>query len=227
MNDSQKSPLYLLDGYSLIYRSYFAFINRPLLNSKGFNTSAIFGFFRSIAALFESRNPEYFCVVLDSVTPTFRHEMYPEYKANREKAPDDLHAQVPVIQEVLKAMNIRSVRMNGYEADDIIAVLAKMCEAEGRECYIITGDKDLLQLVGNGVKMMKPDKGEYQILDTPAVKEVWGVEPCQIIEYLALTGDSADNVPGVKGIGPKTAVKLLNEFETLDNIYANLESFSA
>lgn len=223
---SSKKALYLLDGYSLIYRSYFAFINRPLLNSKGFNTSAIFGFFRSIAALMENQKPELFGVVLDSTTPTFRHEMYPEYKANREKAPDDLHAQVPVIQEVLKAMNIKSVRMDGYEADDIIAHFANKCREEGRECYIITGDKDLLQLVGGGVKMMKPDKGDYQFLDAPDVEEVWGVKPDQIIDYLALTGDSADNVPGVKGIGPKTAVKLLSDYKDLDGIYANLEELS-
>ncbi|MDC7227946.1 MAG: DNA polymerase I [Spirochaetales bacterium] len=223
----EKKALYLLDGYSLIYRSYFAFINRPLLNSEGFNTSAVFGFFRSIAALFENHKPEFFGVVLDSTTPTFRHERYPEYKANREKAPDDLHAQVPVIKEVLKAMNIKSVRMDGYEADDIIAYFAKKCVEEGRECYIITGDKDLLQLVGSGVKIMKPDKGDYQILDEPDVADVWGVRPDQIIDYLALTGDSADNVPGVKGIGPKTAVKLLSEFDTLEGVYDRLDSHSA
>ena len=224
---NNKKALYLLDGYSLIYRSYFAFINRPLLNSKGFNTSAVFGFFRSVAALFETHKPELFGVVLDSTTPTFRHEMYPEYKANREKAPDDLHAQVPVIQEILKAMNIKSVRMDGYEADDIIAYFAKKCAEERRECFIITGDKDLLQLVGSGVKMMKPDKGDYQVLDTDDVEEVWGVKPGQIIDYLALTGDSADNVPGVKGIGPKTAVKLLSDYENLEGIYENLDSLSA
>ena len=224
---NDKKPLYLLDGYSLIYRSYFAFINRPLLNSSGFNTSAVFGFFRSVAALFETHKPEYFGVVLDSTTPTFRHEMYPEYKANREKAPDDLHAQVPVIQEILKAMKIKSVKMDGYEADDIIAYFAKKCVDEGRECYIITGDKDLLQLVGNGVKFMKPDKGDYQILDEPDVAEVWGVRPDQIIDYLALTGDSADNVPGVRGIGPKTAVKLLADFDSLEGVYDNIEKHSA
>ena len=226
MSDDKK-PLYLLDGYSLIYRSYFAFINRPLLNSEGFNTSAVFGFFRSLAALFEIQKPEYFGVVLDSTVPTFRHEMYPEYKANREKAPDDLHAQVPVIQEILKAMKIKSVRMDGYEADDIIAYFAKRCADEGRECYIITGDKDLLQLVGKGVKIMKPDKGDYQILDESNVEEVWGVRPDQIIDYLALTGDSADNVPGVRGIGPKTAVKLLVDFDTLEGVYENMDKHSA
>lgn len=224
---NDKDALYLLDGYALIYRSYFAFINRPLLNSSGFNTSAVFGFFRSLAALFETYDPKLFGVILDSTVPTFRHEMYPEYKANREKAPDDLHAQVPVIQEVLKAMNIKSVRMDGYEADDIMAYFARKCKEEGRPCYIITGDKDLLQLVGDGVKVMKPDKGEYMILDEPDVTDVWGVRPDQIIDYLALCGDSADNIPGVKGIGPKTAVKLLADYDTLDGIYENLDNLAA
>ncbi|HAK44727.1 MAG TPA: DNA polymerase I, partial [Spirochaeta sp.] len=223
----EKKALYLLDGYSLIYRSYFAFINRPLLNSSGFNTSAVFGFFRSLAALFENQKPELFGVVMDSPVPTFRHDMYPEYKANREKAPDDLHAQVPVIQEILKAMKIKSVRMDGYEADDIIAYFAQKCKEEGRECFIITGDKDLLQLVGDGVKIMKPDKGEYIILDEPDVADVWGVKPDQIIDYLALTGDSADNVPGVKGIGPKTAVKLLADFNSLEGVYESMGEHSA
>jgi DNA polymerase-1 len=222
-----KDALYLLDGYSLIYRSYFAFINRPLLNSSGFNTSAVFGFFRSLTSMFETYNPKLFGVILDSSVPTFRHEMYPEYKANREKAPDDLHAQVPVIQEVLKAMNIKSVRMDGYEADDIMAYFARKCAEEGRPCYIITGDKDLLQLVGNGIKIMRPDKGDYQILDESDVAEVWGVRPDQIIDYLALCGDSADNIPGVKGVGPKTAVKLLADYGTLDGIYENIGSLSA
>ncbi|MBI9108472.1 MAG: DNA polymerase I [Spirochaetales bacterium] len=224
---NDKDALYLLDGYSLIYRSYFAFINRPLLNSSGFNTSAVFGFFRSIAALFEKYEPKLFGVILDSSVPTFRHDMYPEYKANREKAPEDLHSQIPVIQEVLKAMNIKSVRMDGYEADDIIAYFARKCVEEDRPCYIITGDKDLLQLVGKGVKIMKPDKGDYQVLDEGDVADVWGVRPDQIIDYLALTGDASDNIPGVKGIGPKTAVSLLADFETLDDIYENVGKLSA
>ena len=223
---NEKDALYLLDGYSLIYRSYFAFVNRPLLNSSGFNTSAVFGFFRSMAALFETYDPRFFGVILDSTTPTFRHEIYSDYKANREKAPEDLHAQVPVIQEILDAMNIKSIRMDGYEADDILAYFARQCIAEDRPCYIITGDKDLLQLVGGGTKIMKPDKGDYQILDVPDVSEIWGVRPDQIIDYLALTGDSADNVPGVKGIGPKTAVKLLEEYENLEGVYQNIDKLT-
>jgi len=224
---SDKDALYLLDGYSLIYRSYFAFINRPLLNSSGFNTSAVFGFFRSMSSLFEVYNPKLFGVILDSPTPTFRHEMYSEYKANREKAPEDLHAQVPVIQEILDAMNIKSVREDGFEADDIIAYFAKKCAEEGRPCYIITGDKDLLQLVNDEIKIMRPDKGDYQVLGKSDVADVWGVRPEQILDYLALTGDSADNIPGVKGVGPKTAVKLLADYETLDGIYENVGKLSA
>ena len=226
MNDNSKT-LYLLDGYSLIYRSYFAFINRPLLNSRGFNTSAVFGFFRTLTALFERYNPELFAVVLDSVTPTFRHQMYPEYKANREKAPDDLHAQVPVISEVLDALKIKTVRVDGYEADDIMAYFAVKCTGEKRPCCIITGDKDLLQLVNPYVSIMRPEKGDYQLMSEDSVEEVWGVKPEQIIDYLALTGDSADNVPGVRGIGPKTAVKLLGDYGSLEGIYEALDQIAA
>ena len=199
----RKSPLYLLDGYSLIYRSYFAFINRPLINSRGENTSVVFGFFRALLAFFDRYNPERFAVVLDSPVPTFRHERYPDYKANREKAPEDLHAQVPVVLGILKAMGIPTLRLDRFEADDIIAEAARRCRAEERECRILTGDKDLLQLVGDYVRVLRPEKDGYRELGVEDVKENWGVAPHQIVDYLALVGDSSDNVPGVRGIGPK------------------------
>jgi DNA polymerase-1 len=144
-------PLYLVDGYSLIYRAYFAFIRRPLTNSRGQNTSAVFGFFSSLFQLLKLRDPSFLAVVMDSHTPTFRHEKYPQYKANREKAPQDLHDQVPVIEEILGALGISCLRRDGFEADDLIATLAAQSREEGRECYILSGDKDLLQLVGGGV----------------------------------------------------------------------------
>jgi len=226
-SDSQKPALYLLDGYSLIYRTYFAFIKNPLINSQGRNTSVVFGFFRTLFSFFDRYNPRNFAVVLDSPVPTFRHERYPEYKANREKAPDDLHAQVPVVMELLKAMRIPALRIDRYEADDIMAEAVRRCRAEGRECYILTGDKDLLQLVDGQVKILRPEKDGYQELGPESVKEVWGVEPHQIIDYLALTGDSSDNIPGVAGIGPKTAVTLLEKYADLDGIYAHLEELTA
>jgi DNA polymerase-1 len=219
------SPLYLVDGYSLIYRAYFAFIRRPLTNSRGQNTSAVFGFFSSLFQLLKLREPSFLAVVMDSRTPTFRHEKYPEYKANREKAPRDLHDQVPVIEQILGALGIRCIRRDGFEADDLIATLAARSREEGRECYILSGDKDLLQLVGGGVYVIHPPKGaeDFGVLDREGVYAARSVYPEQIVDYLALTGDQSDNVPGVAGIGDKTAVKLLSEYRDLERLYAGLE----
>ncbi|MBN1647083.1 MAG: DNA polymerase I [Spirochaetales bacterium] len=222
-----KAPIYLLDGYSLIYRSYFAFMRSPLINKAGKNVSAIFGFFNTLIGFFDTWNPERFAVILDSAGPTFRHKQYPEYKANREKAPDDLHAQVPDIERILELMHIPSIAVSGFEADDIIATIARQCCAEKRKCYILTGDKDLMQLVNDYVHILKPDKGTYEEIDAAGVEEKWGVPPGKILELLALMGDTADNIPGVKGIGPKTAVKLLLEYETLENIFTHTDECSA
>jgi DNA polymerase-1 len=219
--------LYVLDGYSLIYRSYFAFIRNPLRDSKGNNTSAIFGFFRSLFTILSERNPDYFVIAQDSMTPTFRHEKYPDYKITREKTPPDLHAQIEPIEEILELLAIPMIRVNGYEADDIIAALAARCRKAKQHCYIISGDKDLLQLAGDGVQILKPDKSGFSELGREEVHEGWGVYPEQIRDYLALVGDSSDNVPGVKGIGAKTAVKLLEEYESLDGVYEHLESISS
>ncbi len=218
--------LYLLDGYSVIYRSYFALIRSPLRNPQGQNASAVFGFFRTVFSIFQEYQPHYFAVALDSHGPTFRHEQYPLYKANREKAPDDLHQQVPVIEEILERMAIPAIRVNGFEADDIMATLARRCADEGRPCRVITGDKDMLQLVGRGVTVLKPGKGRLETMDHAAVETEWGVAPDQILDYLSLTGDSADNVPGVKGIGAKTAAELLQKYRTLEGIYENLDGVS-
>ncbi len=224
MNDE---PLFILDGYSLIYRSYFAFIKKPLTNKRGENTSALFGFFRTFFSLFNTYKPSFFAVAMDSLTPTFRHEQYPEYKATRDKTPEELHNQVPLIEEILEALGVPILRVNGYEADDIMATLAQQCREIKRPCFIISGDKDLLQLVQGDVKMLHTEKGEYFEVDREAVHEKWGIYPEQVLDYLALTGDSADNIPGVKGIGPKTAVSLLEKYETLDNIYTHLDELPA
>ena len=215
---------FILDGYSLIYKSYFAFIRNPMMNPKGENSSAIFGFFRTLFSLFDRYNPEYFLVTLDSLTPTFRHEMYPEYKATRDKTPEDLHAQIPRIEAVLKALGIKALRVNGYEADDIIATYAKKCQNEDFQCRIITGDKDLLQLVSDNIKVIRYSKDDYNEMDRDGVYKEWGVWPEQILDYLALCGDSADNIPGVKGIGPKGAVALLQAYGNIDSIYENIEN---
>ena len=222
----KKDALYLVDGYSIIYRSYFAFINRPLTDPQGRNVSALFGFFRTLLSLMDSYNPNYFAVVMDSRVPTFRHEMYDEYKANREKAPEDLHAQVPYIEEILQAMGIKILQEDGIEADDLIATLARTCSETDRNCYIVSGDKDLLQLVDERVSMLRPDKGQYRNIGPTEVTSEYGINAEQIVDYLALIGDSADNIPGVKGIGPKTAVKLLQKYTTLDGIYEHVDECS-
>ena len=218
-----KKPFYILDGYSLIYKSYFAFIRNPLFNHDGENTSAVFGFFRSLFSFMNEYQPDYFAVALDSLVPTFRHEQYEEYKATRDKTPDDLHAQIPRIEKILETLSIKTVRVNRYEADDVIAAYAGKCTEENRPCYILTGDKDLMQLVDDNVKILKSDKAGYVEIDHDGVIENYGVRPDQIIDYLALTGDSADNIPGIKGIGPKTAAGLLAEYDTIEGIYDNID----
>lgn len=228
-----KAPLYLIDAYGLIYRSYFAFISRPLRNAKGENVSAVFGFMRSLVALIDQGAPDanggvskpaLLAAVFDSVGPTFRHEQYPEYKATRQKTSEELHAQVPVIEAALKALGIPMLRAEGLEADDLIATLADRCKADGRDCYILSADKDLLQLVGDGTYALRPGKAGaiYEFVGPREVKTEWGVEPKAVLEVLSLTGDSSDNVPGVPGIGDKTATKLVARYGTLDAIYENI-----
>ena len=217
--------LILVDGYSVIYRGYFAFLNRPLLNPQGRNSSSVFVFFRTMLQIIRERSPGYLVVAMDSRVPTFRHERYVEYKANREKAPEDLHAQVPVIEEILAALGIASVRADRYEADDIIATLAERCRESRRPCWILSGDKDILQLIGGNVRLLSQERGASDLTEYSREKvfESKGVYPEQIVDFLALTGDSSDNVPGVKGIGEKTAQKLLSQFGDLASIYARID----
>lgn len=219
-----KQKLLLLDGFSLIYRSYWAFINNPVRNSEGQNVSAVFGFFSTLISLIEKHKPDSFAVLMDSPAPTFRHDMYPEYKANREKTPDDLHDQVPVIREFLDTLGISVFAREGYEADDLMACAANAGSKKGYACYIVSADKDLMQTVTDDIHMLRPEKGEYIDIGPELVFEKMGVRPDQIVDYLSLIGDSSDNIPGVKGIGPKTAVTLLGKYETLDGIYKNIDS---
>lgn len=218
-------PLFLLDAYGSIYRSYFAFISKPLRNPQGQNVSAAFGFFRGIFQLWDQYRPQYFAAVFDSPGPTFRHGMYPEYKATRQKAPEDLHTQIPLVMEVLELLGIPSIAAEGYEADDLIATLAERCRSEGRQCYVVSADKDLLQLVDGPVRALRPDRDQgYRLIGPAEVQEEWGIPPALILDYLSLTGDSSDNIPGVPGVGDKTALKLLSEFGSFDAIWANLET---
>jgi DNA polymerase-1 len=227
--NSAKIPLYLIDSYALIYRSYFAFLTRPLRNGKDENISALFGFAKLIVTLLNGEavgRDIRLAAVFDSSCPTFRHKKYPLYKATREKAPQDLHAQVPKVEAFLNALGIAVLRADGFEADDIIATLAVRCRNEGRECYIISSDKDLLQLVGGGVFELRQTKSNtrqiFEKIGPEEVKSEWGVSPEKILDLLSLAGDVSDNIPGVKGIGEKTAVKLLLRYGSLDKIYENI-----
>ncbi len=220
-----KNTITLLDGYALIYRSYFAFIKNPLINKQGQNVSVVYGFFNTLSYFLAQKKR--FAVVFDSKTPTFRHELYSEYKANREKAPDDLRSQIPLVEKILNLLEVPILQQDGVEADDIIATIARRSSEQQIYCEIITGDKDLLQLVDDYVSVIKPDKGEYITLTEKEVVEKWGVKPNQILDFLSIIGDKADNVPGIMGIGEKGALKMLLEFSTLDSIYENIPSFTA
>ena len=225
-NEKSDDTIYILDSYGLIYRCYFAFISRPLTNSKGQNISALFGFFRNLHYIFNHYKPSYLVAAMDSKTKTFRHEMYPEYKATRDKTPEDLHAQIPWICDILQALGVPVLQCDGYEADDIVATVAKKCEAMGRKCRILSGDKDLMQLVCDTTQILKPEAGSstWKVTGAEGVKAEWGVYPDKLLDLLSLCGDKADNVPGVKGIGDKTASKLLCDFGSLDGIYENIDN---
>lgn len=217
--------LYLVDGHALAYRAHYAFASSPLTNSKGEETSAVYGFVNSILTLIDRHQPTHIVVAFDAAGKNFRHDMFDAYKANRKAMPDSLQAQLPVIHAVLDAMGIRHCTVPGYEADDIIATMAqRWCDRTPIE--IVSGDKDLFQLIDERIRVIRPGKGnvlENEFDAVELVKKV-GLRPDQFVDYLALMGDSSDNVPGVKGIGEKTARKLLSEWDTLDNIFEHIES---
>ncbi len=227
----KKSPakpaerLFLLDGMALAYRAYFSFISRPLINSRGENTSAIFGFVNTLMKILNVDRPEHIAVVFDTKEPTFRHKMFGPYKATREKMPEDMAGQLDKLKEVVRAFNVPGLELPGFEADDVMGTLARMAERSGIETYLVTGDKDFMQLISPLIRMYKPGKqgDDWEILDERAVTAKFGVRPALVTEVLAIIGDKSDNVPGVRGIGDKTAIPLVQEFETLENLYRNLD----
>ena len=223
--DFNEKTVYVLDSYGLIFRCYFAFISRPLTNQRGENVSAIFGFFRNFHYILQHYKPGYIVAAMDSKTKTFRHEMYDQYKANRPKTPEDLHAQVPWICETLEALGIPVLQCDGYEADDIIATVSRKCRESGRTCRILSGDKDLMQLVDESTQILKPVTGgeTWKVTGIEGVEAEWGVQPPQLLDLLSLYGDSADNIPGVRGVGVKTAAKLIGDYGDLDGIYAHID----
>lgn len=219
-----ENTVYVLDSYGLIFRCYFAFINRPLTNPRGENISALFGFFRNFHYILEHYKPGHIIAAMDSKTKTFRHEFYPEYKATRNKTPEDLHAQIPWICDILTGLGIPILQCDGYEADDVIATVAKKCAQNGQTCRILSGDKDLMQLVNDSTQILKPENGGgWKVTGEEGVIAEWGVKPAQLLDLLSLYGDTADNIPGVQGVGVKTAGKLLNDYQNLDGIYEHID----
>ncbi len=220
--------LFLIDAYALIFRSYYAFIGRPMRNSKGLNTSAIFGFAKFLAELIHREKPHYLGVAFDPKGGNFRHEMYPEYKANRSETPEDIVTSVPYIKQLLTAMRIPVLEVPGFEADDVIGTLSAKGAAEGFEVYMVTPDKDFGQLIAPNVYIYKQRKGEgIDIVGTADLCANYGIEnPRQVIDILALWGDASDNIPGVPGIGEKGAAKLVREFGSVENIIANSDKLS-
>ena len=218
--------LFLLDAYALIYRAYYGFIKNPRINSKGENTSAVLGFVNTLEEILTKENPEYIGVAFDPHGPTFRHEAFPDYKAQREETPEGIRFAVPIIKEVLKAYHIPVLEVPGFEADDVIGTLAKQSESiEGIDTYMMTPDKDYGQLVAKNVKMYKPRfDGGFDILGEEEVKAKYGISDVrQVIDLLGLMGDSSDNYPGCPGVGEKTAVKLINEFGSIEGLLAGTD----
>ncbi len=216
--------LFLLDGHALVYRAHFAFINRPLINSKGINTSAMHGFTRTLWDLMKNQQPTHLAVVFDPDGPTFRNELAPDYKANREEQPEDIGIAFPYVHQILQAFKIPIIIVPNFEADDVIGTLAKQAAREGYEVYMVTPDKDYGQLVEEKILMYKPSRmgNGVEILGVGDINKKWGIiHPLQVIDMLGLMGDSVDNIPGVPGIGPKTAAKFIAEYGSMEELLAN------
>ncbi|WP_297277120.1 DNA polymerase I [uncultured Brachyspira sp.] len=220
-----KKTFLIIDAFGILYRYHFIFLKRPLLNSKGQNVSSINGFMRTYFSLINTYPAEYVAIALDSSRKTFRNEIYKEYKENRESMPDDLRSQIPMLYELIDALGISRIVLDNYEADDIVGTIAERNKKENIKTIIYSPDKDILQLVDDDVRVVASNKdNELMEYDRETVKEKRGVYPNQIIDLLALMGDASDNIPGVKGVGEKTALKLLEEYESLDGIYKNIDS---
>ncbi len=213
---TRRKTLYLIDGSSYIYRAFYAI--RNLSNSQGLPTNAVFGFTRMLMKVIEEKKPDYVAVAFDAKGPSFRHELYPDYKANRPEMPDDLQPQIPYIKKMVDGFGIPAIEMPGFEADDIIGTLSRQGEALGLEVVLVTGDKDFLQLVQPHVQVYDTMKDE--VYGEAEVQKRFGVEPARVVEVMALMGDSSDNVPGVPGVGPKTAVKLIQQYHDVEGTLA-------
>ncbi len=224
-----KKKLFLIDSYALIYRAYFAFIKNPRMNSKGFDTSAIYGFLNTLTELIREEKPTHIATVFDLKGPTKRHELYSDYKANRDAMPEGISLAIPYIKELIDSLNIQQISLPGYEADDLIGTLSKKAEKEGFTTYMITPDKDFAQLVTDNIFIYKPGKrGDGPtIMGEKDICEKYGLQSInQFIDFLAMIGDSSDNIPGIAGVGPKTAQKLIEEYGSLVSVYKNVDEIS-
>ncbi|HEY6221801.1 MAG TPA: DNA polymerase, partial [Candidatus Eisenbacteria bacterium] len=216
--------LLLVDGSALLYRSHFAFIRNPLRNAKGEPTSVPYGVLQTLVPLLDSKHPDRVAVVFDTAAPTFRHKVYADYKAHRPRIPDELVAQIPRAREAIRLLGIPIVEQPGVEADDLIGSLAREAEKDGAVAMIVTGDKDFFQLVSDRIQVLAPQsRGELIPIGPAAVRERYGVAPEEMVELLALMGDASDNVPGVPGIGEKTAAQLIQRFHSVDALYRSLD----
>ncbi len=215
-----ESPcVYLLDGSSYIFRAFFAL--PALSNASGLPTNAVYGFTTMTVRLLKTYRPDYLAVALDAGRETFRNQIYREYKSNRPEAPPALIPQFPYIRKVLEAMKVAVLEREGYEADDLIATLCRQLSARGAQVVIVSGDKDLMQLVGDGVRLL--DTGKDKWIGLQEVREKFGVEPDKVIEVMGLMGDATDNIPGVRGIGEKTASALIRRYHSLENLFSHLD----
>ena len=222
-----QKKLFLLDAFALVFRAYYALIRNPRVTSKGRNTNAQFGFTNTLIELITNQKPTHMAVCFDTHAPTERHIDFADYKANRQETPEDILSAVPDIKRIIEGMNIPVVAIDGYEADDVIGALAKQAEKEGYEVFMVTPDKDYGQLVSENIKIYKPpyQGGNFEILGPAEVCAKWGIKRVeQVIDILGLMGDAVDNIPGIKGVGEKTAAKLLAEYDTLENILENADS---
>ena len=223
---SEEKKLFLLDAYALIFRAYYAFIRNPRITSKGFNTSAIFGFVNALEEILRNQKPSHIAVVFDPHGQTLRAKEFPFYKANRDETPEDIRASDPWIKDIIRAYNIPILESEGYEADDVIGTLSKKAAAEGYTVYMMTPDKDYAQLVDDNIYMYKPARQgkPAEVMGVEEVKEKFQIErPEQVIDILGMMGDSVDNIPGIPGVGEKTAIKLIGQFGSMENMYEHVD----
>ena len=217
---NKAKSLYIIDGSSYIFRAYFG-IRQFLSTSKGFPTNALYGFINMLQKVVKDEKPDFLCVAFDSKEKTFRHDIYPDYKANRDAPPEDLAKQFPYFEPLVEAYNIFSIRVPGFEADDIIGTLALKGSKAGYRVVIVSGDKDMMQLVSPKVEMLDTMKNKR--FGIKEVEEKFGVPPEKVVEVMGLMGDSSDHIPGVKGVGPKTATELIQKYGSIAGLYESID----